>query len=127
MKNLKNIKSGLFAAAFSLALVFGLSSFKGEAKNTRVLYTFFYNGPNHTDESEVTKESNWTYDPNNELCTDINRRACAIQVSAAYVDSPSGPTPTLKSTIDLSADLYSTTYFIDGSNDGAMVISNQSN
>ncbi|MFD2285953.1 hypothetical protein GJU39_01305 [Pedobacter petrophilus] len=125
--NIFNLK-GLLAFAFTAILVVSMSAFKSssEKSDKRARYTFYYNGPLAAAQADVEQETNWVTTPPLS-CDNVNQRPCTIEVDANYVNT--GSTPTLKSTLNISADLDAIhgTYFVDGSADGSMNITNKSN
>ena len=122
--NIKDLSKGLLAAAFGLAFVLTGSAFK-EGKNAkRTMYTFYYDGPNYT-AAEVTNESNWKYDSNDNTCSGIDEQACTIRVSAGFVDNPASA-PSLKPSLNLTAAASSSSInYVSGSSDSALQISNK--
>lgn len=122
---LKNVSKGLLAAAFGLALVFIGSAFKPDNGAKRAMYTFYYDGPDYS-VAEVTDESNWRHDADNNICSGDNQQACTIQVSDAYVDSPLAAPKTLKSSLNLTAATSAPNIaFINGAADGSLQIYNE--
>ncbi|WP_316831935.1 hypothetical protein [Pedobacter aquatilis] len=122
---IKNLSTGLFALVFGLTLVFASSAFKAVSKgDKRISYTFYYDGPDYT-ATEVTDESNWKYDADDNTCSDVNEQACTIRVSSAFVDNPT-TAPTLKTSLNLTAAASAPSVnYINGSADGTMQISNE--
>ncbi|KQS36851.1 hypothetical protein [Pedobacter sp. Leaf194] len=128
MKNLK-IKTGLLAFVFGLAIVFSQSAFKyvnngGKAVASR---TFYYHGPNTYTQAQVEDESNWSIAPPEDLCNNVNQAACEIIVDENFVDNPSTPTPTLKSSLNLVSSYNSGTSsaYITSSDDPSMTLENR--
>ena len=120
----KNLSKGLMAAAFGLVLVFAGSAFKADKTAAKTMYTFYYDGPDYT-AAQVTNESNWKFDADDNTCSGINEQACTIRVSASFVDNPTS-SPSLKSSLNLvsTASAPSINY-VSGSADGALQISNE--
>ena len=114
---------GLATLALAFGLILGMSAFKNHPSKKTTL-TFYYNGPDYKPEN-VTNPSNWTYDPEENLCSGLDGRACTIQVDDAFVNSG---TNTLKSSIALTATTSAPDIaFITGSADSNMGIYNQDN
>lgn len=123
MKKVK-FNLGLVALVLGFGFVMTQSAFSVNTENAkRTMYTFYYDGPDYT-HAAVTNESNWKYDPGNNLCSRINERACTIQVSSVFVNNPTS-SPSLKSTLNLSAAAFSPNInYITGSSDLNLVIAN---
>lgn len=119
----KNLSTGILAAAFGIALVFTGSAFKA-THSKRVQYTFRYNDTNHS-KANVEDESKWLYDPSAAGCDENPQQACLITVDETYVNP--GSTPTLKSSLNISAAAFSSSNaYVAGSADGSMEIQNRS-
>ncbi|MGA9651326.1 hypothetical protein [Pedobacter sp.] len=128
MKNLK-IKSGLLALVFGLAIVFSQSAFKYVEKQTGKSFdtrTFYYHGPSTYTQAQVEDEANWSTVPSEDLCDQTNQVACRIDIDLSFVDNPSSPAPTLKSTANLVAAYNTSTSsaYITGSADPNMAKEN---
>lgn len=112
---------GLATLILAFGLILGISAFKNHPSK-RTTLTFYYSGPDYKSEN-VTNPSNWTYDPEENLCSGYNGRACTIQVDDSFVNSG---TNTLKSSIALTATNSAPDIaYITGSADKDMDIYNQ--
>jgi len=123
MKHLKKLSFGVFAMIFGLAIVLTQSAFK--STNHRASYTFYYDGPDYS-ENEVKDPSNWKL--GTQSCgTPTDNVPCTILVDDDYVDNPTSPTA-LDPDIDLQATQHDTNeYYISGSDDASMEITNRAN
>ncbi|WP_316826049.1 MULTISPECIES: hypothetical protein [Pedobacter] len=124
MNTLKKISFGAFAFIFGLTLVLTQSAFKPAgiiASLKRVPVTVYYHGPSFL-QAEVEKESNWTTTTNSQTCNDVDQVPCSLQIDNSYVSAG-----VLQNSALLSAapNTITATYYVQGSADGLMEISNR--
>jgi len=122
-KAIKNVSKGLLAAALGLVLVFTGSAFKSEKGGKLDRYQFRYTGPTLS-QSDVENESYWTHDESAPVCDNEQEAACTITVYKSFVNE--GTTPTLKSSLNISASNAASTAYVSGSSDNTMDIINRS-
>ncbi|MCX2584817.1 hypothetical protein [Pedobacter sp. MR22-3] len=120
---IKNVSKGLMAAALGLVLVLTGSAFKSEKTSKLERYQFRYTGPSLS-QADVEEETYWTHDESAPVCDNEQEAACTITVYKSFVNE--GTTPTLKSSLNISASNAASTAYVSGSSDNTMDIINRS-
>ncbi|RKD12490.1 hypothetical protein BCY91_12665 [Pelobium manganitolerans] len=121
----KSGMAGMAALLIGLVLAFASTAFKSADSAKLDMLIFEYAGPNYS-EANVEDESKWQLAPEGEACSQDDEKACRIAVDQSFVNNPSSPTATLKSSLNIQAQLNSatSTHFVESTADEQAVISN---
>jgi hypothetical protein len=93
------------------------------------MYVFQFDGTQAYTVSNVQNISNtyWKYQGKNlDLCTDINQKACRVEVTSSYVNDPSNPTALNGVTINAALYSPSNTAYVTSISGTSSQYSNQS-